>query len=563
MAGMNCEILNLKWPGEALPQQLSNFETAARRLRYQALGIACRKRGIRSILMAHHNDDQTETVLLRTSQGHRGIGLLGIQPVAEIPECWGIHGVHQSEVDEADLIISKRSAGRRNLAECVSKRRNSEVATGSPIIDSEMPSKNEEGKNTLDIPHHGLEKQEGQPLDLESGGMKIYRPLLGFSKDRLKVTCMTLGVEWIEDETNRDPTLTSRNAIRHVLESGKLPLKLQKRSILTLRKRIQLKHQARMEYAEKVYQGCDIMMLDTRSAVLVIRFPSRIRIPELAPAQEEDATNVQYRAALLLQRVANLVTPMEHVSLQSLEFAVDCIFPDVADASANNVDKAMKSYKFTVAGVSFERIDSLLLPIPDENPPHDLDRDFIWVLTRQPYHSSGKLPTITIGPGPTVPLGLSTTHPIRPVWAPRNRFQLWDGRFWLRIENPLPTPLVIRPFHLTDLTFLRASLPKPELDDLHARLRAVAPGKVRWTLPVIAELEDDGTTRGGKGWDEEGVRAEGRVQGGEKKTERIKGQVLALPTLGWGPMAKAKGVRWEARYKKADLGAGRDMSVVT
>src|ERR1700761_8273989 len=87
--GIEHQILNLDWKGHGEPSGLSNLESIARRLRYQALGRACRDRGINSLLLAHHRDDQAETVLARLISEYRGTGLKGMRSKAAIPECEG------------------------------------------------------------------------------------------------------------------------------------------------------------------------------------------------------------------------------------------------------------------------------------------------------------------------------------------------------------------------------------------------------------------------------------------------------------------------------------------
>ena len=58
-------ILTIDWTKHGDPSSLSNLETVARRLRYQALGTRCRHQAIMSLMVAHHADDQAETVLIR------------------------------------------------------------------------------------------------------------------------------------------------------------------------------------------------------------------------------------------------------------------------------------------------------------------------------------------------------------------------------------------------------------------------------------------------------------------------------------------------------------------
>ncbi|KXJ86708.1 hypothetical protein Micbo1qcDRAFT_168193, partial [Microdochium bolleyi] len=65
-------------------------------MRYRHLGLECAFRGIGSLLVAHHADDQYETVLMRMLSGHPSRGLRGIRPTSEIPECEGLYGAFRS-----------------------------------------------------------------------------------------------------------------------------------------------------------------------------------------------------------------------------------------------------------------------------------------------------------------------------------------------------------------------------------------------------------------------------------------------------------------------------------
>lgn len=70
----------LRWrgekPGHGLP-------AAAREARYALLGDFCRRRGILHLLLAHHRDDQAETLLLRLARGSGVDGLAAMAPSAE------------------------------------------------------------------------------------------------------------------------------------------------------------------------------------------------------------------------------------------------------------------------------------------------------------------------------------------------------------------------------------------------------------------------------------------------------------------------------------------------
>lgn len=108
----------LRWEGE---KPHAGLQAAARAARHRLLAAACGEAGILHLALAHHRDDQAETVLLRLARGSGVDGLAGMAPV------------------RAD------------------------------------------------------------------GAVRVIRPLLGFSHDRLLATCRAEGVDWIEDPSNHNP----------------------------------------------------------------------------------------------------------------------------------------------------------------------------------------------------------------------------------------------------------------------------------------------------------------------------------------------------------------------
>lgn len=75
-AGLKPEILT--WSAKAKPA--ANRQALAREARYALLAEACAKAGIRHLLLAHHRDDQAETLLLRCLRGSGVDGLAAMQP---------------------------------------------------------------------------------------------------------------------------------------------------------------------------------------------------------------------------------------------------------------------------------------------------------------------------------------------------------------------------------------------------------------------------------------------------------------------------------------------------
>ncbi|RAU20486.1 tRNA lysidine(34) synthetase TilS [Paramagnetospirillum kuznetsovii] len=74
----------LHWSGD---KPATGIQAAARDARYGLLGAFCRSKGILHLLLAHHREDQAETLLLRLGRGSGVDGLSAMAPVH--PTRWG------------------------------------------------------------------------------------------------------------------------------------------------------------------------------------------------------------------------------------------------------------------------------------------------------------------------------------------------------------------------------------------------------------------------------------------------------------------------------------------
>jgi tRNA(Ile)-lysidine synthase len=80
---LGCEAEILRW-SEAKPR--AGLQEAARTARYRLLREACRRRSVLHLLVAHHADDQAETVVMRAARQSGPDGLAGMSAAVELPE---------------------------------------------------------------------------------------------------------------------------------------------------------------------------------------------------------------------------------------------------------------------------------------------------------------------------------------------------------------------------------------------------------------------------------------------------------------------------------------------
>ncbi|KAF8852090.1 hypothetical protein BDZ45DRAFT_659743 [Acephala macrosclerotiorum] len=466
--GIKSEVLKMHWSDSQVAAAASNFESLARKHRFRLLGQACKNAGIESLLLAHHEDDQVETVMMRMIAGHRRSGLIGIKESGGIPECYGIHGIHES--------------GR--------------------LLDGTPPN--------------SLPKLSATSLQLpiENGGIRIYRPVLGFNKARLVATCEREKMKWFEDHTNKDPTLTKRNAIRHMYNAHAMPAALTKHAILFLCQRSQDSILREDAVVNSLVAKCKIKKFDTRTGTATVRFPESDVIHATAEEFQQDYSRI---AAKILRRILFLVTPQEHIELASLQGAVRYLFPGLSGLAPF---KQIHPKAFTVASI---HLQPMVPQVPgqerearliDESEIKEGKDQPLWLLSRQPYSLSNS-PSMVIPP---------SEECARTPWV------LYDGRYWIRVQNRTSDLIMnIRPFAPHDMKKLQSSMDGPHKRKFLKVLKAEASGDIRWTLPSLSFRSRD--------------------------NEDI---ILALPTLGFfGQKREIDALaRWEVRYKKVDLPRG-------
>jgi tRNA(Ile)-lysidine synthase len=548
--GIDCAAYKLRWSnyltdGLTHPSQLPNFESVARRLRYRKLGHILRTRAGVSLFTAHHQDDQYETVLMRLMGGHGLRGLRGIRPRNDIPESYDLHTTYQSGfIEDRDrsspyYILSPLGKDRRKL------RNELQDEIDPEILAQELREgvrADAEYSYLEDVFDASVKSSKWAPplapLSMEDGGVQVYRPLLGFSKAELIATCRENKIPWFEDATNSDPTLTPRNALRHMVHHHELPVALQKPAILELSSR-SADIIARLDAEiDRLMRRSLAVNLRTNTSTAAVELPVFSLPRPYRKFRRSRASRIvrlrHYRevASGIVQRITRMIAP--HTGAQVVPnippWVIDTLFPSLAvdeDGDVRVPSQAEPPKPFTLNSVYFVHLVPTEVPGPTASRAHS--RAPRWFLSRAPYNSSMPMPQDDFS-------SVSFRYrwrlpPSRWPWSKWWRFHLYDGRFWIRIRSRLNVQLRVAPFMPEHAKPFREALE----DDgarayLAAMLKRYAPGKVRYTLPGIYVVGDDTGVLDG---DEEYWK---RVPGLDRVTYDGHGQdlpVTAQPLPNW------------------------------
>ncbi|EED23265.1 PP-loop family protein [Talaromyces stipitatus ATCC 10500] len=330
------EVLTLDWEAGETPKKKMAFETLARTKRYQALGKACFKNQLNTLLIGHHLDDNVETGLLRMTPTAKLEGLAGIAPVARIPECHGLWGV--SESGSFETIRGRQRSFEFDL---------------------------DEGKLT----HFSADDWS---FTMATGGILLCRPLLPFYKASILETCREANVPYVTDPTNSDPTLTMRNTIRSLLESDKFPRALRPASMSAFLANNRVSLLDIMSETDKLLRDCQLLKFYPNSSTMEVIFPT-------LPVDSPDAQNIRILAAAL-RRITNLITPRPELKNQALR---------LYERFAQDIFTGQQRDDFTVAGVHFKLQES------PNNKEGGVLFDNIWHISRTPF-MTGQEPVLEI-----------------------------------------------------------------------------------------------------------------------------------------------------------------------
>jgi tRNA(Ile)-lysidine synthase len=422
------QILHMRWPEGIDPVTLPDFEMMARSSRYQLIAKAALRGQIRHLFLGHHLDDQIETIIMRLvrNTSFSFLGLKGMAAQSKIPCCESIRGANESikfrSIEE--YVLQDQAPGQERWW------RPSEINNGRLVGVS------------------------------ESHGLQLHRPLLGFSKSQLIDTCQQYKVQYVSDKTNFDPTLTMRNAIRHMRANHDLPRAMQASSMLSLVGSARRKALSLESRGSALASNIQVVELDLRVGSMTIK------LPQVFAALCKDDIEATSHA---LSRLTSVISPQPRDETPSLVPQARCL------EFINALSSTGKAKPLQVQRTQMEKLP---------NNPEMAPGQSIWKLSRPPMRDAEVNAAEQQFDHPsTEPEDKSTG-----TWS---KWILWDHRYWIRVKSENPTEIrniAVRNFQEADLKDIQKAL--STWKDFKTKLTEFAPGKMRWTLPVLTFAND-------------------------------------------------------------------------
>jgi tRNA(Ile)-lysidine synthase len=460
----------MKWRHHSQdPSHTSNFESVARYRRYQCFAWGALRCNVKDLFLGHQLSDQIETIIQRMirDKAPSTAGLTGMRQANRIPSCGKIFGAHDGS--ETSRLSELVGASHDNYP--IFRAPDDFVTSFIPVPRNEIYSGN---------------------ILVCRGGMKVYRPLLSFTKARLVATCEENNVPFVVDPSNFDPKFTQRNAIRELLsDQEKLPRALRQDSILRLRDSVATLKNRCDEKVNELLNATQVRKLDLRSGKLVVILPTDI--VETYSASVRDVCTYLYRLLRLVSPGGKPSRPW-----YTLARRAKTIFPELASADEKASDASLlPDDSFTAMDVSVRSVA-------------DLTSDRTRLLSRCPFRLDDANEQGFV-PAP------DWLKDVQRGWS---NWTLWDGRYWIRIRTRSPDAakhFTVRPLTRADMEKLNASDAvnlcrtrrprrsigtnlKNESPDHNASqqprmtlkdaLQSSAPGKLRFTLPVIVKNDE-------------------------------------------------------------------------
>jgi tRNA(Ile)-lysidine synthase len=427
--------------------------------------VAAARSGIKHLFLGHHRDDQVEGILLRLMRNDAGayLGRQGMSESTMIPCC-------------ENMRFAMTDSGYMDLRTWL-KYHDKGPTRGT---DSKTQIRVSIGKTSM---RSKVSRNHIAPSF--TGGMKLHRPLLRFTKPEILAFCRRQGVKYFDDPTNFDPSLTVRNAIRHLRSKYKLPKALQAPSVLQLAASAQLAAASLISRGERILESIRIISVDLRSGRMFISVP-----PTFDQACRDDPEAGTYALA----RLASAVSPqLGHMGPTKVP--------------AKNLENFLRLNASSSEAPTMQIQQALMqrLSVSQEDSHHTAARrgtesreatngKTVWNLSRPPMRQS-EVTSATKTFWKSDSLLGDSEEGLIPDGAVLNEHRrksalwsmwlLWDNRYWIRVNaRSKASTIAVRPYKEADVETVR-KLMGDDYSFFQENLSDAAPGKVRYTLPVL------------------------------------------------------------------------------
>ncbi|KAK6544707.1 hypothetical protein TWF694_001393 [Orbilia ellipsospora] len=336
----------------------------------------------------------------------------------------------------------------------------------------------------------------------------VLRPFLGVFKDRLRETLHRHGIEWYEDPTNADGTLTVRNAIRRLITPptcpADLPVCLSPPSLVSRAKHIQLQNTWAEENVEWFLSRCTLRHIRASGVIEAFIPQTLLKFP------------IKF-IAMVLARLAEVISPLDRVEMPQMQNVAVNIANMISRTNSETRDGNHPSVTWGEESTEVikrsGRVSEFKLRYGEPVQyfrSAQTENNIYWEATR--CHRMGNRPPGVILLCHRQPYIRYTSK--RMTDTPEvdidpknpNEWVLFDGRFWMRYLGDADEPLMERvESGRAKRVFITATrkevmhrfeqpgmnmeddLGKVAAKELKKRMKGDAPGKSRSILPVLCE----------------------------------------------------------------------------
>ncbi|KAL9083440.1 MAG: hypothetical protein Q9159_005791 [Coniocarpon cinnabarinum] len=424
---------------QRLDPQGRDFESQARRLRYEAIGRACKRDGIDSLLLGHHADDQAETVLSRIGNGYTGLGLVGIKNAGRIPECRDVAGV-------GEFMDTEDSDNRTELMCALKMQHRAFWTARDPETQHKGFQESDHDKTSLLIKHALV-------------GVKIHRPFLDFYKENLVQTCTENNIPWVEDDTNLDRTKTVRNTVRYLFQKDSLPQALQRERLLLARNRVSHVSTLRQEAVRSLREKFESISFDTSTGVLSFRFRT-VNLEDLLRPSQLGGSAALGSQKHEIAAFKHLALPVARESLADVELDEKFL--------AHLLSIRTEGHQFLTRSLIWKLLKA------------EGNGTYTWCILRQRPRRAAHLAPICIWN-----LFADSQDNREGTWY------LWDKRYWIGLRARQEIHIRCRASQPDDIQKVRETSDSAFYANLKRRLGGLVPVEARDNLPVLVDVKSN------------------------------------------------------------------------